>query len=510
MLEVVQAEYIRWLYFRQGKSIRAIAKELRHSRKTVRKVLELDDVREHRYDLKRAKPCLVTDPVKEIILQWLEEDKQRPVKQRHTARRIYERLVEEHGFQGAESTIRRLVRHLRQDEPREVYIPLAFGLGLAAQFDWGEAQVILNGQPRRVYLFCMRLCASRVGFVMAFLHQHQEAFFEGHREAFEFFGGVPQRVIYDNLKTAVQKVLKGTSRREQVAFLALRSHYLFQADFCNTGRAHEKGQIENLVRYCRRNFLVPVPECASLAELNKLLREKCLEDARTRKIPQSGKLVAEVWAEEREALLPLPPKPFSCCRLVEVKSDGYARVRFENNYYSVPAAYARRWLTVKAFTEHIEVWCQDRYLVNHKRLYGRGQESLMLDHYLDELLSKPRALRDARPFQATALPPVYRQLLQGLLPEGLAGVREFIKILRLARFFGDAALARAVQRALDEGTVFLRRHPANPGHLTRPTEFSVADHPSIPAVKVAPPDPARFDRLLRRCGGDAAGLALGS
>jgi len=342
--------------------------------------------------------------------------------------------------------------------------------------------------------------------VMAFLHQHQEAFFQGHRE---FFGGVPQRVIYDNVKTAVQKVLKGTNRQEQVTFIALRSHYLFQADFCNTGRAHEKGQIENLVRYCRRNFLVPVPECAYLAELNELLREKCLEDARTRKIPQSSKLVAEVWAEEREALMPLPPKPFNCCRLIEVKSDGYARVRFENNYYSVPTAYARRWLTVKAFTEHIEVWCQDRYLVSHKRLYGRGQESLVLDHYLDELLAKPRALQDSRPFQATALPPVYRQLLQGLLPQGLAGVREFIKILRLARFFGDAALARAVQRALDEGTHSFVAIQQILADLTRPAELSVADHPSIPSVKVAPPDPARFDRLLRRCDTDAAGLALG-
>lgn len=493
MLEVVQVDYIRWLHERQGKSIRQIARELGHSRKTVRKALGLTDVRDHKYTRKKPTVCPVTDPVKEIVKTWLQEDKMRPLKQRHTAHRIYERLVEEYGFQGGESTVRRLVAQLR-DGPSEVHIPLAFNLGQAAQCDWGEAQAIIAGEPRRVYLFCMRLCASRVSFVTAFLHQKQEAFFKGHRLAFEFFGGVPQRVIYDNLRTAVQKILKGTNRREQEAFVALRSHYLFQADFCNAAQAHEKGQVENLVGYARRNFLVPVPECASLTELNQLLYAKCLEYAEKRSLPGGSKSVAAVWAEEKKHLLPLPPQSFACCRLLDVKSDSYARVRFENNFYSVPTTYARRWLTLKAFVDRIEVYGKDKLIASHPRLYGRGQEHLVLDHYLDELLKKPRALLDARPFKEAQLGPLYQELLTRLLKQSPKGAREFVNVLRLGRSFDEIALKAAIEQTLAAGDCSFAAIYEALLKMFRPNspEKLLSSTP-----RVQKPNVAQFNELLR-------------
>ncbi|MGB9920180.1 MAG: IS21 family transposase, partial [Moorellales bacterium] len=240
---MVQAEYIRWLYYQQHLSIRAIAKRVGSSRKTVRKLIGLADARDYKYTKLLPRPCPVTGPVMPIIEAWLKEDENRPKKQRHTARRIYCRLKEEYGFKGSEESVRRAVRLMKQCQAQAspAYIPLVFALGEAAQCDWGEAQVLLGVDWTKVYLFVMRLCASRAIFVRAYLHQNQEAFLEGHRLAFEFFGGVPKRVIYDNLKVAVKKVLEGTRREEQEGFGALRFHYVFSAEFCNVNQAHEKG-----------------------------------------------------------------------------------------------------------------------------------------------------------------------------------------------------------------------------------------------------------------------------
>ncbi len=455
---MVQIEYIRWLYYRQHLSVRAIAKMVGSSRKTISRVLALEDPRNHKYTKSLARSCPVMGPVMPIVEAWLEEDKKNPKKQRHTARRIYQRLKEEYGFKGSEESVRRAVRLIKQREKEkghQAYIPLEFALGEAAQCDWGEAKIFLGTQLVKVYLFFMRLCASRTIFVRAYLHQNQEAFFEGHRLAFEFFGGVPRRVIYDNLKTAVKKVLQGTKRTEQEAFIALRCHYVFAADFCNVGQAHEKGLVENGVGFVERNFLVPVPQVSSLEEFNTFLREKCLAYAREHKVPGTAKTVAEVWEEEKKALLALPAKPFACCREIEVKSDRYSRVFFETNRYSVPVAYAGSFLTLRAYVDRIEVWQGGQCLASHKRSYGRGQEILDPVHYLPELAKKPRAWQNARPLKTEKLPPVYKAAMSALALKGREGVREFARIMELEPLFGRDTLALALEKALDLGVLNL-------------------------------------------------------
>ena len=227
-----------------------------------------------RYRRSKPRPFPVMDPYRDIIMEWLEGDRTAPRKQRHTAKRVYDRLVEEYGFRGAESTVRRFVRLLRGSTP-EAYVPLAADYGEQAQVDWARAMVKIGGASTVAYLFCLRMRASGVCFSWAFPTEKLEAFLAGHRLAFEWLGGVPAQCIYDNPKTAVVKILAGPYRQEHEYFSHLRAHYLFESCFCNPGRAHEKGAAENLVGYVRRNALVPVPDVACWEELNAHLLGWC-------------------------------------------------------------------------------------------------------------------------------------------------------------------------------------------------------------------------------------------
>ncbi len=275
MIQVEEKENIRRLYFIKRKSIRQIAEANHYSRKTVRKAIADAEVPEYRLNVPR--PCPVMGPYLPVIENWLKEDKGRPEKQRHTAHRIYDRLVSEKDFTGSERAVRDHVSKLKQDF-REMAIPLEFDPGADAQCDWGEAQVIMKGKPVMVQVFCMKLSYSVKPFVMAFPTQRQEVFFEGHRQSFDWYQGVPARISYDNLTVAVRKVLKGRNRIEQEAFIAFRSHYLFESHFSTPATPREQGRVENLVGYMRRNYFVPLPEVSSFEDLNKMLLERLCED----------------------------------------------------------------------------------------------------------------------------------------------------------------------------------------------------------------------------------------
>jgi len=438
-------------------------------------------------------------PVEHIIETWVKADQDQPRKQRHTARRIYQRLKEEYGFRGSEGSVRRAVRLIKQrfaESEKTACIPLEFALGEAAQCDWGEAWVMLAGHLTKVYLFCMRLCASRVIFVRAYLYPRQEAFFEGHRLAFEFFGGVPKRVIYDNLKTAVKKVLEGTRREEQEAFVALRSHYVFAADFTNVRRANENGRVENGVGFVRRNFFVPVPECGSLDELNAHLLRACLKYAQENKVPGLDVTVASLWEEEKRALLPLPSRPFACCRTVHVKSDRYARVCFETNHYSVPTAYAGFLLVLHAYVDRVEVWRGSEMIARHARSYGRGEEILDPCHYLPELARKPRAWANARPLKRGRLPAAYAEALERLAARGSEGVKELARIMQLEKFFGRKVLTGALEEALRRDMLTLAAVRELAAGLVRGSEPASAKAPS-PAGPGLAVSVAHFNALLK-------------
>lgn len=445
MLKMLDIEIIRKLYHVHGKSIREISCQLRHSRKTIRKVLG-----EHfipQYKRRKPYPCPVLGSFHAIIEQWLESDKKVYRKQRHTITRIFQRLREEYNYQGSYVTVR---NYMAGRNPKEVFIPLTFGPGKNAQCDWGKAKVYLKGKLEDIHLFYIKLSHSKVPFMMVFPTERQEAFFEGHRQAFEFYGGVPREITYDNLTTAVKKILKGKNRQEQDKFTHFRAHYLFDSNFCNRGKGNEKGGVENFVGYGRRNFLVPIPHCDSYEDLNAHLREKCLAELKRKHPEHKDRTIGEFFAEEQKELIALPKYGFECCRITSAIVDRCAIVDFETNKYSVPCQYVGEVVEIKAFVDRIHVVFKGKVIAEHKRSYKRKDEIFDPYHYLPALQRKPAALRDGKPFKNWHLPEIFEQYF-GKLKAKPKGPNEFVKILGLLLKYSEAEVAKALKESYELG-----------------------------------------------------------
>ncbi|NLN28011.1 MAG: IS21 family transposase [Firmicutes bacterium] len=484
MLKVVDIECIRKLYFREGWPIRKIARELGHSRKTVRKALS--DAGPWTYRLTQPRPSPKAGPYRDLIRQWLEEDRRAPRKQRHTARRVYERLRDEYGYDGAESTIRRVVAELRRElemNPVEPYFVLSSQPGEMAQVDWGQAQVELAGVPTVVHLFCMRLHYSGVAFVWASLHQKLEAFLEGHVRAFAWLGGVPEKVVYDNLSPVVRKILQGHEERElSERFIALRSHYVFDSVFANPAAAHEKGGVENHIGYIRRNVLTPVPKVASMDELNGLLLGRCEQD-RQRRLGR--------WDEERKALRPIPPGTFKPCVVQYLPVNKLSLVTYERNRYSVPTRYIGQVLRTEVYADRLELYCREEQVAVHRRALGRGHTELRLEHYLSALARKPYAVTHAAVVRQ--LPEPYQTLRRHLLESDPSGYRQMVHVLLQHQEFTTDEVRQAVQEAVAAG--ICQADEIRQLLLNRRDRNDIAQGPPRgPVVPVG--DPRRYDALL--------------
>ena len=498
MLKVDQKEQIRRAFFIEGKSIRQIARERHHDRRTVRAAIR--DASPPHYTLSRSRVRPVLGRFVAIIDKWLADDEFQPTKQRHTSRRIYHRLIEEHGYTGGESTVRDYV-HKHRTRQRPVFIPLAYEPGVDAQVDFGEAKVIMKGRPIIVQLFVGRLCFSKIPFLVASPNQQQEALFEGHEKSFDFFGGVPRAIWYDRLSQAVRKALPGHRPQEQEAFIAFRSHYLFESRFCNPREAHEKGLVENLVGYARRNFLVPVPEVDSFPELNDLLRRRCLAEVR-RQLRGETKTIGELWDQERSHLLTLPAHPFPCCRTVPVRPNRLSMVTFQTNRYSVPVENASESLLLRAFVDRIEITDGTRVVATHERCYGREQDVLDVFHYLPLLKKRPGAFDHAKPLKMWTRPAIFDSYLARMrerLSHRMATM-EFLRIMELCVDHSLDEVAAAVDQAMTLGS---------PGASTvalllrvRRTTFKPAPAGILASAPACPPvqyrDLRQYDCFLRR------------
>jgi transposase len=395
VISVEIQEQIRRAKIRDGKSGRQIAEQLGISRNTVSKVLKQKGIQPPEYRRTAPKRFPVLGAFIPVIDAWLESDTQAPKKQRHTSKRIFDRLEAEYGFTGSERTVRQYVATARK-KPKTVYLPLAFEPGEMAQADWIENMaVVIAGKPCKLPVFAMVLNHAGSVYCEAFPHMRQEALFEGHAHAFEFWKGVPKTVTYDNLKSAVEKVLVGKNRLENKAFVAFRGGYLFESRFCNPARGNEKGRVENMVKFIERNFLTPVPQVDSLAELNALLRQRCL-DYHERVQARQTETIGARLATEQQHLLPLPRHLPECCRIVPVKANKSSLVQFETNRYSVPSEAAYQTLWLKAFVDRVEITDRENTLAVHPRLSGSFQESLNFDHYVRVLERKPGAEKHLR------------------------------------------------------------------------------------------------------------------
>lgn len=452
MIKVDQYQRIRHLYTVQGLSQRAIARELGISRTTVQKYCRGGAFPESR-PRKRA-PTVMTDQIKGWIQGYLEEDKQAgtlrgAAKQRHTAWRIFERLRIEHGFQGSYESVARLVRQLRP-ESREVFIPLAWDPGDAMQVDWGQAAVFLAGTLVKGHLFCARLCYSALPFVVLYPAERYEFLLDGHRQAFEFFEGVPRRVIYDNLRTVVKEGWGRYVTQKQREFRLLEAHYAFTSEFCNPGKGHEKGLVEGLVGWIRRNILTPVPRADTWEELNRLLRQRCVGYLNHHIAGRPG-TVGAAYEEERPYLLPLPEKPLDTCRVQQSQIREDSLVRVDNNFYSAPGYLVGQWVTVKAYPFRVEIWAKGECVAQHQRCFEAGRTIYELGHYIEALERKPRAVCQAKPVRETVEARI--RAIRSLLPEGPSGDREFVQILRLLLEYGQPALLAALEQCQACGTV---------------------------------------------------------
>jgi transposase len=412
---------------------------------TLKKILTHDEPPGYRLSQPRKKRIL--EPFLPIIRQILEDDRQAPRKQRHTAHRIFERLRDEHGYTGGQTVVKDAVRAWKLSH-QEVFLPLSHPPG-EAQVDFGEATIRLAGQETKVALFVMTLPYSGAIFIQAFPRECTETFLEGHRRAFEHFGGVPRRISYDNSAIAVIEVLKGRERKLTKEFLRLQSHYLFQEHFCLVRRANEKGHVERLLGFARRKFLVPVPQVNSLETLNQQLRELCLADLdeRTRGKPVPKR---DLLCEDQAAFLPLPLQSFEARRIDDGTASSESLVRFDTNDYSVPVRYAHRQLIVVATVEEVRLVYQDRLVARHRRCWDRERTFFDPVHYLALLERKPGGFDHARPLEHWDLPECYALLRRRLeADDPRHGTRSFIRVLRLLEKFALPQLTAAVEYALD-------------------------------------------------------------
>ncbi len=441
------------------KSIRALAREFRVHRRDVRAALE-SAVPPQRKTPERPAPKM--DEFKSIIDDWLEEDQKWPRKQRHTARRVWQRLMVEHDADVGESTVRRYVKTVRERQAIplvEVTVPQHHPLGVKGEVDFGEATVVLAGVPTEVSLFVMRLSASGRGFCRAYLNETQDVFLDGHVRAFERFGGVPATISYDNLKSAVAKVLKGRDRIESDRFTAMRSHYGFDSWFCQPGEegAHEKGGVEGEVGRFRRNHLVPVPRVKTMDELNELITVAMASDD-ARFIAHRRISVGEHFELEAPALAPMPVEPFDTTSIGSHRVDTKSRVCVRQVFYSVPARYVRRRLDVRVGAETVEVLDGATVVARHRRA-RKGDEVLVLDHYLDVMVRKPGALLSSTPLARARASGAFTEAHQRFWDQARRrfgdrdGTKVLIDVLMGHRTIPAEAIVAGLTAALAAGSV---------------------------------------------------------
>jgi transposase len=487
---------IRRSVLRDGVSKRQILRETGMHWETLKKILEHPSP--PGYQRSQALGKSKIDPYLDRIRAILEADKQVHKKQGHTAKRIWERLQEE-GFTGGYTIVKDAVRQLKRTG-KEVYLPLKHPPG-EAQVDFGHALVKMGGVLRKVCFFVMALPYSDAFFVKAYERECTETFWDGHVRAFEFFGGVPRRITYDNSRVMIAKIIGARARELTVGFQQLLSHYLFGYHFCLVRRANEKGVVEGLVKYARQNFMVPVPQVRDFDELNAYLLGRCQQDL-DRRVRGQCQDKRQLLTEERFSFLGLPFTPFEACRTQPGRVNSELLVRFDNNDYSVPMEYAYQDVTIKGYTDQVKICRFHEVIAVHRRCWSKEQQIFNPLHCLPLLERKPHALAFAKPFEGLVLSPcfdVLRCRMEALLEHG---TREYIAVLRLLETYSMKQLTRAVEKALQH-RVCTKDGLAQflPNTVPwRQTVFGLVGGQHLRLVQIAQADVRQYAALLVRGG----------
>lgn len=502
MYPVTLRDEIRAWVLIQGKSQRAAARHFDVSRNTIAKLLQEEPApQQRRYQRKRS--AKHRTPIRDLVLPhiegWLKENEwlaRWAPKQRWTAHRMWVEL-RKLDIDIGESTVRLFVRELRKPT-KPAYVPLDFTPGERAEFDFGIAAVQVKGQLVKVPFLAGRLRYSGAMFVECFPTQRQDAFLLGQRHAFEFWGGVPRLAVYDNLKPAVLQVLQEHSRREHDVFVHFHSVYRFEALFANVHAGWEKGSVENLVGYARRNYFVPLPEGTDLETINAILRQNCLADQQ-RIMAGRTESIASRLAVERTYLGPLPAHPPDVGLLVEVLVHSTGRVRFQTNDYSVPIQYAYQRVTLTADPFRVRICAGEELIAEHRRSYEKRQVIEDWRHYVPLLLKKSFAVPWASALRHGELPAPFEAARLELVAHASNGNREFARLLELCLTHEVSAVEAALEQARAQGSwsVDMVRQMLNFATAPQvpPPPLDPAHYPAYQATP-ATADLSAYNRLL--------------
>jgi transposase len=498
---VALVSVIRRWHLREGMPIREIARRTGLSRNTVRKYLA-SNVLEPVYPARKSPTNL--DEYDATLTNWLFRESRRHRKQRRTVRQLYRDLVTL-GYTGSYDRVAAFARQWReaQDDSKRtsgkhVYVPLQFAPGEAFQFDWSEDWVKLNGVSTKLQIAHVKLCYSRAFFLRAYLTQSHEMLFDAHYHAFKAFGGVPRRGIYDNMKTAVDKIGRGKHRQVNKRFQAMVSHYLFEAEFCNPASGWEKGRVEKAVQDARHGLWYDAPPFPSLQALNAWLQTRCLERWQDTMHPEfKTRSLAECREDEVSEMMPVP-SAFDGFIEHSKRVSSTCLITFEHNRYSVPASFANRVVSLRVYPERVVIVAEAQVVAQHARAFNRdksapGRTVYDWRHYLAVVQRKPGALRNGAPF--STLPDSFRQLQARLLRRP-GGDREMADILALVLLHDEQQVEQAISRALELGEPSKQHvlnclsrleQPALPQPLKPPPALTLVTEPLA--------DTARYDTL---------------
>ena len=486
----------------EGMSIREVSRVFGLHRDTVGKMLAYSVPPGYRRQTPPKRPKL--EPFTGVIDRILESDHHAPRKQRHTAKRIHERLRDEYGFDGGYTTVKDYVREHRR-QTKEMFVPLSHSPG-HAQCDFGEALVVIGGVEQKAHYFALDLPHSDGCFIKTYPAETTEAFLDGHVSAFAFLGGVPQSILYDNTKLAVARTLGGGRRQRTRTFTELQSHYLFDDRFGRPGKGNDKGndkgkgkgKVEGMVGYVRRNFLVPIPSFDSFDTLNAHLERRCLEriDATLRGQTET---IGQRMERDLDTLMPLPPVPYDACDRLAGRVSSLSLVRYKTNDYSVPVAYGHRDVTIRGYVDQVVISCGSEVIARHTRSYERDDFVYDPINYLPLLERKTGALDQAAPLQGWDLPEEFgtiRRLLESRM--GRRGKREFVQVLRLLETFSREEVHHAIKTALHLGALSFDavKHLVLCQLEGRPPRLDLELYPYLPRVSVSTTSAGDYMTLL--------------
>jgi transposase len=477
-----------------GMSQREAAKHFGISRDTVRKMLAYSVPPGYRRRALVRRPKL--DAFIAIIDQWLEADRAFPRKQRHTAKRVFDRLRDEHGFAGGYTIIKDYMRD-RDRRGQEMFVPLAHPAG-HGQADFGEAVVVIGGVEQKAHFFVLDLPHSDACYVRAYPAAVAEAWVDGHIHAFAFFGAVPQSMVYDNDRCLVAKILPDGTRRRAALFSGFLSHYLIRDRYGRPGKGNDKGSVEGLVGYARRNFMVPIPRFATWNEFNAWLEEQCRKRQRDR-LRGESETIGERLQHDLAAMRPLPASPFEACDQASGRVSSQALVRYRTNDYSVPVAFGHQDVWIRGYVDEVVIGCGGEIIARHLRSYER--EEVIFDplHYLPLIEQKINALDQAAPLQGWELPEAFttmRRLMEARM--GKQGRRAYVQVLRLLESFDLSDLHAAVKHALHLGAISFDavKHLVLCRAERRPPKLDLDIYPYLPRATVEKTSAKAYMRLL--------------